>query len=389
MKFATSRAGISLILALMLALLGALAAHAQSSGLYSPSTGHHITDAQGFLSFWRDHDGERLLGYPITEAGQLGGATVQYFERGRLEIQVAADGTSHVVTGRVGAEYADALWKRFAPAPPYKPSPGEQVFEATQHTLREPFLSFWQAGGGLEFFGAPISEVAWEITPRGRQQVQYFERARLERDSQQAGLPDAIQAGSLGRALAALRGIDTAPIANLGYESVGPPAPGPAAVESPVPTAVPPPAPAPAAQPAAPRAQPRPTAVPASDGSSKRIVVNLSDQWLYAFEGAEQVFDAPVSTGRDGMQTPTGSYAIYSKLKVQTMDGVLDGKAWVVPNVPNVMYINGGVALHGTYWHNRFGSGARLSHGCVNLPLDAAAWLFKWAPVGTSVQVTY
>jgi lipoprotein-anchoring transpeptidase ErfK/SrfK len=54
-----------------------------------------------------------------------------------------------------------------------------------------------------------------------------------------------------------------------------------------------------------------------------------------------------------------------------------------------VMYINGGVALHGTYWHNLFGSGARPSHGCVNLPLRAAKWLYGWAPVGTPVRVTY
>jgi lipoprotein-anchoring transpeptidase ErfK/SrfK len=53
------------------------------------------------------------------------------------------------------------------------------------------------------------------------------------------------------------------------------------------------------------------------------------------------------------------------------------------------MYINGGVALHGTYWHNRFGTGARLSHGCINLPLRAASWLYDWAPMGTTVRVTY
>jgi lipoprotein-anchoring transpeptidase ErfK/SrfK len=51
------------------------------------------------------------------------------------------------------------------------------------------------------------------------------------------------------------------------------------------------------------------------------------------------------------------------------------------------MYINGSVALHGAYWHNLFGSGVRLSHGCINLPLDSAAWLYKWAPVGTTVVV--
>jgi lipoprotein-anchoring transpeptidase ErfK/SrfK len=117
--------------------------------------------------------------------------------------------------------------------------------------------------------------------------------------------------------------------------------------------------------------------------------VNLTRQWLYAYEDGVQVFSAPVSTGRDGMETPTGNFAIYSKTPLQTMDGVLDGKYWIVPNVPNVMYINGGVALHGTYWHNLFGTGARPSHGCVNLPLNSAAWLYGWAPVGTPVRVTY
>jgi lipoprotein-anchoring transpeptidase ErfK/SrfK len=71
------------------------------------------------------------------------------------------------------------------------------------------------------------------------------------------------------------------------------------------------------------------------------------------------------------------------------MRGVYQGVPWVVPDVPNVMYIVGGVALHGTYWHNRFGTGARPSHGCVNLPLRSAAWLYSWAPVGTPVKVAY
>jgi lipoprotein-anchoring transpeptidase ErfK/SrfK len=128
---------------------------------------------------------------------------------------------------------------------------------------------------------------------------------------------------------------------------------------------------------------------PRSSGKARRIVVNLSKQWLYAYEDDRLVFDAPVATGRDGMNTPTGNFQIYAKLPLQTMDGVTDGKYWVVPNVPHVMYFSGGVALHGTYWHNLFGTGARPSHGCVNLPLKSAAWLYEWAPVGTPVRVTY
>ncbi len=365
-------------------------ARAQSGPLYFPATGHFLTDDQGLLSFWRAHDGERLLGFPIAEVSVAEGGAAQYFERGRLEQQLdPASGVSVVRTAAVGTEYAQALWRRFAPAPPRKVAANEQVFASTGHTLREPFLPFWRAAGGLEFFGAPISEASWEMTARGQQEVQYFERARLERDASRAGTPDEVRVSDLGRSLALLRGQDITPVDNyLGAETYGPDAPlapdhGPLEIE---PTAAPAPTtqPAPVAQPAA-----KPALRPRSSGGTKSIVVNLSDQWMYAYEGENQVYDAPISTGRDGMQTPTGTFSIYAKLKVQTMDGITDGQAWVVPNVPNVMYINGGVALHGTYWHNRFGTGARISHGCVNLPLRAAGWLYNWAPTGTTVKVTY
>src|SRR5262245_49364869 len=340
----------SVLLALLLALLAAPAARAQSSALYFPATGHHLTDEQGFLSFWRAHDGERLLGFPITEAIISDTGAVQYFERGRLEQTIdQASGVGQVRTGSVAAEYVEALRRRFPPAPPRRSAAGEQVFEATGHTLREPFLSFWSAAGGLEFFGPPISEATWELTARGQLQVQYFERARLERNATMAGTPDEIRVGELGRALALLRGLDTAPIDNWGAESYGPPAPLSPDI-APLNSVPPPPAPAQVAQPAArPTAQSRAqpptrrssvTDEPSGSGGAKSIVVNLSDQWLYAYDGKQQVFDAPVSTGRNGMQTPTGSFSIYAKLKVQTMDGITNGVPWVVPNVPNVMYIN-------------------------------------------------
>ncbi|MEO7911667.1 MAG: L,D-transpeptidase [Roseiflexaceae bacterium] len=393
MKIRPGRAIAGLLMALLLLAHSAPLAHAQSGALYFPATGHLLTDDQGLLSFWRAHDGERLLGFPIAEASVTEGGAVQYFERGRLEQQLdSASSTSMVHTAAVGSEYAQALWRRFAPAPPRKAAANEQVFASTGHTLREPFLSFWRSAGGLEFFGAPISEATWEMTARGQQEVQYFERARLERDASSTSTPDQVRVSDLGRALALLRGQDIAPVDNyLGAETYGPDAPlapdhgplVPVPTATPVPVALPAPV-VPATQPAP--AAPRPRS---SGGSTKSIVVNLSDQWMYAYDGENQVYDAPISTGRDGMQTPTGTFSIYAKLKVQTMDGVTDGKKWVVPNVPNVMYINGGVALHGTYWHNRFGTGARLSHGCVNLPLGAASWLYNWAPAGTTVRVTY
>ena len=54
-----------------------------------------------------------------------------------------------------------------------------------------------------------------------------------------------------------------------------------------------------------------------------------------------------------------------------------------LPNVPYVMYFEGsgipryrGYGLHGTYWHNSFGT--PRSHGCVNLPTPVAQRLYSW-----------
>ena len=381
------------VVALVLGVVAPPVVRAQASVVYFPASGHFLDDAYGFLSFWQAHDGERILGFPISEAAATDGLGFQYFERGRLEQAVdPANGVTSVRLGQVGAEYAELSWKTFAPPPPRKNT--GMLFEASGHTLRAPFLAFWQQHGGEELFGPPISEALWEVTERGRRQVQYFANLRLERDAEQVGTEREIIVGELGRALATLRGIDTARVANWGATEYGPAAPVAANVVSLDATPTPLPAtPAPA--------KPKPTAAPQAKSSKptkqrgvgptagKLIVVNLSDQWLYAYEDGEQVFSAPVTTGRDGMETPTGSFDVYAKLKNQTMDGVDNGVPWEVPNVPNVMYIHGGVALHGTYWHNRFGSGARLSHGCINLPLKSAAWLYGWAPVGTTVKVTY
>jgi lipoprotein-anchoring transpeptidase ErfK/SrfK len=118
----------------------------------------------------------------------------------------------------------------------------------------------------------------------------------------------------------------------------------------------------------------------------KAIVVSISHQTLWAYKGREVVLSSYVSTGRAGFDTPLGSFAVVDKLPSQTMEGVIGGEYYNVPDVPWVLYFtNSGHALHGTYWHNNFGT--PMSHGCINLPLDVAAWLYDWAPVGTPVLV--
>jgi lipoprotein-anchoring transpeptidase ErfK/SrfK len=120
--------------------------------------------------------------------------------------------------------------------------------------------------------------------------------------------------------------------------------------------------------------------------AQKTIVVSISHQMLWAYKGDQVVLSSYVSTGRAGFDTPVGSFSVLSKLPSQSMEGVIGGEYYNVPDVPDVMYFtNEGHALHGTYWHNNFGT--PMSHGCVNLPMDVAAWLYDWAPVGTPVLI--
>lgn len=123
-------------------------------------------------------------------------------------------------------------------------------------------------------------------------------------------------------------------------------------------------------------------------GIYKRIDVNLSEQRLTLLEGGTPVFTCLVSSGKSGYSTPTGNYRIYSKNWVAPM-GSAEGAAepYYISDVPFVMWFNGSYSIHGAYWHNEFGN--VRSHGCVNVPVDAAEQIFGWASVGTPVTVHY
>jgi lipoprotein-anchoring transpeptidase ErfK/SrfK len=344
------------------------------------------------LGYWRASNGPLTLGAPIGEPFAYGTLTMQYFERGRLELHPEYDNA--IVRGRLGAEYSAALFRSFPAPEGLADQPGLRFFAETGHSLAAPFRDYWDANGGVEVFGLPISEPAWEYVGAELLQVQYFERSRLEYYPLAASPALAVQISPLGRSLALLRGLPTSPVDPQGAPTVGDdglPLPEPAAAPAPpAPTEAPAPTAAPVAKPAP---KPAPAAKPAAPAPNARggkyIIVDIGDQWLYAYEGDTIVYDAPVSTGRDGFNTPIGTFAVYAKLRSQTMEGTLGGEHYRVPNVPNVMYVVGGVAIHGTYWHNRFGTGARLSHGCINVGLKQAAWLYAWAPMGTPVTVRW
>ena len=123
--------------------------------------------------------------------------------------------------------------------------------------------------------------------------------------------------------------------------------------------------------------------VAASGNGARWIDVDLTNQMVYAYEGDVVVNSFIVSTGTWLTPTVTGEYKIYVKIR----SGNMHGPGYFLPDVPYIMYFYKGYGLHGTYWHNNFGT--PMSHGCVNLRTDEAAWLFDWASVGTVVNVHY
>src|SRR3954464_7260005 len=153
-----------------------------------------------FLGYWQDHGGVSQFGYPVTDELSEGGRTVQYTERARFEWHPEYRNTpNEVLLSLLGSQLAsgrgDAAFRR-VPAPA-----SGTYFSQTGHTLKEPFLAYWQRSGGLPVFGYPISEAFDEKSPTDGKTytVQYFERNRLEYHPDAAGTASVIQLGLLGR----------------------------------------------------------------------------------------------------------------------------------------------------------------------------------------------
>lgn len=111
------------------------------------------------------------------------------------------------------------------------------------------------------------------------------------------------------------------------------------------------------------------------------IQIDLKTQRLIAWEGKNQVYAIIISTGKNSTPTRPGIFKIQSKYATTRMTG----EGYDLPNVPYVMFYEGNYGIHGAYWHSRFGT--PVSHGCVNLAVDHARWLFNWASVGTPVVI--
>ena len=158
------------------------------------------------------------------------------------------------------------------------------------------------------------------------------------------------------------------------------PTPTPTYTPTPIPTDTPEPPPSGLTAPS----QPFP-GLPAGVGADEKWVdVNLSLQSAYAYRGEVLASSFIVSTGTWLHPTVTGTFNVYLIFRYADMAG----PGYYLPDVPYVMYFYESYGLHGTYWHNNFGT--PMSHGCINFTIPDAGWLFNnWITFGTVVNIHY
>jgi hypothetical protein len=134
------------------------------------------------------------------------------------------------------------------------------------------------------------------------------------------------------------------------------------------------------------------TLSPEVPDDQKRIVVDLTTQLVTAFEGETLVFSQRCASGVRGTDTPKGEFRTYHKGPSIHMtnegDAVEEDHIYSLPGVPWCSFFTGaGNAFHGAYWHNDYGQ--PRSHGCVNLPSEAAKFLYRWSKPTVPADMDY
>ena len=127
------------------------------------------------------------------------------------------------------------------------------------------------------------------------------------------------------------------------------------------------------------------TTPPEGVDSNRWIEVNLEEQSLAVYENNKLVFATMIASGLEPFWTRPGTFQIFEKKEAETMRNNDPSDFYFLENVPYTMYFDGARALHGAYW--RTGFGYPQSHGCVNLSVGDAHWLFNWARAGDWVYV--
>ena len=122
-----------------------------------------------------------------------------------------------------------------------------------------------------------------------------------------------------------------------------------------------------------------------NDIGSTYIEVDMTDQHMYYYQGGSIIFDSDIVSGDiryDDRATPPGIFTLYYKKSPDVLRGEKkpDGTYEYETPVTYWMPFNGGIGFHDATWQDYFGGDRYTyagSHGCINMPLDAAATLYS------------
>jgi lipoprotein-anchoring transpeptidase ErfK/SrfK len=152
---------------------------------------------------------------------------------------------------------------------------------------------------------------------------------------------------------------------------------------------------------------PTPTPIPppvatgpcASNTLSQLILVSIGQRHLWACNQTTVAYDSAVITGMENLPadlTPVGTYHIYGKQTNLTLSGSDSTGSWNDPVSYWMPFLNnqyGAYGFHDATWRpaDAFGNvspdSSDASHGCVELPLATASWIYNWSVIGTTVTI--
>jgi lipoprotein-anchoring transpeptidase ErfK/SrfK len=136
-----------------------------------------------------------------------------------------------------------------------------------------------------------------------------------------------------------------------------------------------------------------------SNTIAQLALVSISKRQMWACQGSTQVYSSAVITGMENFPadlTPVGTYTIYAKETNLYLNGSDSTGSWhdyVYYWMPFLHNQYGSYGFHDATWRDpsAFGNispySDQASHGCVEMPLATATWLYNWAQIGTTVTI--
>jgi len=115
------------------------------------------------------------------------------------------------------------------------------------------------------------------------------------------------------------------------------------------------------------------------------VNVDLTTQTVTLMNGSKVGDTFILSSGKPGMDTPTGTFSVYAKTRSQTVSGCGGGECYSFPGVRWLVWFKGNYGFHTAYWHDDFGT--PVSHGCLNMREAEAKKVFDWLARGDKVVI--